>query len=83
MHIKRQSCHGNTASKDGLNVRKGNQYYLRFTTQKTMVNLKFSLCRGAWKTEISKAREEEGTSSGTMAVSEEGKNLRILRKKKI
>ena len=54
MYTKRPSCRKNTAFRVGLNVRKGNQYYLRFTSQEMMVNLKFSLCREAWKPEFSK-----------------------------
>ena len=58
MYTKRPSCHENTAFRVGLNFRKGNQYYLRFTSQEMMVNLKFSLCREAWKPEFSKQGKE-------------------------
>ena len=59
MYTKRPSCHENTVFSVGLNFRKGNQYYLRFTSQEMMVNLKFSLCREAWKPEFSKKGKEE------------------------
>lgn len=53
----------------------------KFTSQKTAMNLKYSLQRGMedW---ISNTREEEGTYNGPMVGNEKGKDLRILSTKK-